>query len=106
GMLLVDVVAISAAVQAVRSRLEKISRLASLLTALHGDEARIAVSFLSGSVRQGRLGIGGAALRDARDIAPAENPTLTLLDVDRAFAEIGTMAGSGSARARQQRLPA
>jgi len=103
-MLLADLVATSTAVQAVRGRLDKIGRLGTLLEGLRGDEARIAVAFLSGSLRQGRLGIGGAALRDARDVSPAAAPRLALLDVDRAFAEMGAMAGPGSARARQQRL--
>ena len=103
-MLLADLVATSAAVKAVRGRLDKIGRLATLLQGLSGDEARIAVAFLSGSIRQGRLGIGGAALREARDVSPADQPRLTLLDVDRAFAEMAAMAGPGSARARQQRL--
>jgi DNA ligase-1 len=103
-MLLADLVATSADVQAARGRLDKIGRLATLLEGLRGDEARIAVTFLSGSIRQGRLGIGGAALREARDVSPAGEPRLALLDVDRAFAEIGGLAGPGSARARQQRL--
>jgi len=103
-MLLADMVATSAAVKAVSGRLDKIGRLAALLQGLSGDEARIAVTFLSGSIRQGRLGIGGAALREARDVSPADQPRLTLLDVDRAFAEMAAMAGPGSARARQQRL--
>src|SRR6187401_685783 len=103
-MLLADLVATSADVQAARGRLDKIGRLATLLEGLRGDEARIAVTFLSGSIRQGRLGIGGAALREARDVSPADEPRLALLDVDRAFAELAAMAGPGSARARQQRL--
>jgi ATP-dependent DNA ligase I len=103
-MLLADLVATSGAVQAVRGRLDKIGRLARLLEGTSGEEARVAVAFLSGSIRQGRLGIGGAALREARDVSPADQPRLTLLDVDRAFADMATIAGPGSARARQQRL--
>ena len=103
-MLLADLVTTSAAVQAVRGRLDKIGRLAALLEGTRGEEARIAVAFLSGSIRQGRLGIGGAALREARDVSPADQPRLSLLDVDRAFAEMASMAGPGSARGRQQRL--
>jgi hypothetical protein len=72
-MLLADLVATSAAVKAVSGRLDKIGRLATLLQSVSGDEARIAVAFLSGSIRQGRLGIGGAALREARDISPADS---------------------------------
>ena len=103
-MLLADLVATSAAVQALRGRLEKIGRLASLLEILRGEDARIAVAFLSGAIRQGRLGIGGATLREARDVAPADQPRLTLADVDRAFLELGSMSGPGSAGARQRRL--
>jgi DNA ligase 1 len=105
-MLLAELVSTSADVTAVRSRLDKIARLASLLSRLPPQEVPIAVLFFSGSTRQGRLGVGSAAIRGARDVPPASDPTLTLTAVDAAFEALSRISGPGSARARQSALGA
>ena len=102
-MLFQNVVTASAAVSAVSGRLEKVAHLAALLERATGDEIPIAVAFLSGTPRQGRIGVGGARLR-ALEVTPADAPTLTLADVDSAFAEIATTAGRGSAQDRHAKL--
>ena len=51
--------------QEASGRLAKIGHLADLLRRAGPDEIGIAVSYLSGEVRQGRIGVGYAALRDA-----------------------------------------
>ena len=84
----------------VSGRLDKIGRLAALLSALDPDEIEIAVSFLSGQPRQGRIGIGYAAISAASDSKAAETSTLTLHEVDEAFGRLGSISGAGSARAR------
>src|SRR6476469_8831321 len=84
-MLLANVVETSRRIGATSKRLEKVALLAELLHTSSPDEIEIAVSFLSGGTRQGNIGIGYAALQAAA-IAPAANPSLSLLDVDRAFA--------------------
>ena len=103
---LAELVATSAAVAAVGGRLEKIDRLATLLGRLSPDEVAVSVAFLTGATRQGRLGVGGAAIREARLARPATGSTLTLLDVDRTFERIAALAGPGSARARKDALGA
>ena len=103
---LAELVATSAAVAAVGGRLEKIDRLATLLGRLSPDEVAVSVAFLTGSTRQGRLGVGGAAIREARLARPAAGSTLTILDVDRTFERIAALAGQGSARARKDALGA
>jgi DNA ligase-1 len=105
-LLFAELVATSAAVASVSGRLEKIDRIATLLSRLSSDEALIAVAFLGGSTRQGRLGIGGASIREARLAPPVQEATLTLLDVDARFERLGTMSGPGSARARKDALGA
>ena len=65
-MLLAAVVETSRRVAETTKRLEKVDLLARLLRQLHPDEIEIVVRFLAGSIRQGRIGIGYAALRDAR----------------------------------------
>ncbi len=89
-------VATSNRVTATPKRLEKIGLIATLLEQLRPDEVEIAVSFLSGSARQGRIGIGYSTLRDAAD-SPAAEPGLELLEVDRAFESLKSIQGSGSA---------
>ncbi|MQA30436.1 MAG: ATP-dependent DNA ligase [Luteitalea sp.] len=103
-MQLADLVATSRAVGESSGRLQKVARLASLLEQARADEIEIAVAFLSGSLRQGRIGVGGASIRDARGVQPAGAATLQLRDVDRAFEDIRSIAGAGSITARTTRL--
>jgi DNA ligase-1 len=103
-MFLAELVATSSAVQASSGRLDKTRRIAEMLSRLEPDEVEIAVAFLSGGTRQGRVGVGGASIRSAAETTPAEQGTLTLGDVDAAFAEIASARGGGSTRSRSRRL--
>jgi DNA ligase-1 len=105
-MNLEDLVDTSKRVAEVSGRLEKIDRLASLLARVAPEETEIAVAFLTGGPRQGRIGIGPAAIWSAREAAPAQRAALQLTDVDRAFGEIAQATGRGSASARSERLRA
>ena len=100
SMHLNDLVLTSRLVADTSGRLEKISLLATLLTRLAPNEVPIAVGFLTGWPRQGKLGIGWASVAEARPVQPAIEPTLTLGDVDRAFTEIKAARGKG----RKERL--
>jgi DNA ligase 1 len=97
-------VATSRAVAETPSRLGKIDHLSRLLTRLAPDELPVAIAYLSGATPQGRLGIGGAAIRQARDVPPADEPSLTLGAVDSVFAELASIAGHGSAGRRSEQL--
>jgi DNA ligase 1 len=99
-MLLTELVDTSNAVQAASGRLDKTARIAALLTRLAPDEIEIAVTFLSGAMRQGRVGIGWAAIRAAASTPAAETPSITLHDVDRTLGQIASARGGGSSRAR------
>jgi DNA ligase-1 len=103
-MRLAEVVAASRAVAATSGRLEKIGHLAELLRRVPAGEIAIVVAFLSGSARQGRLGVGGALLSELRDVPPAAAPTLEIQDVDTAFDRVAGASGSGSAGSRAQLL--
>jgi DNA ligase-1 len=103
-MLLADLVGTSAAVAEASGRLDKIGRIAELLTRLSPDEIPIAVAFLSGATRQGRIGVGYAAIANASAAAPAAQPTFSLEDVDRTFAALARVAGKGSAGDRARLL--
>ena len=81
-MKLEEVVQVSASVAGSPGRLEKISKLAALLSRLPPDEVPIAVGFLISWPRQGRIGVGWATVATARKRSPAETATLELADVE------------------------
>jgi DNA ligase 1 len=99
-MQLSHLVATSERVAATTKRLEKIALIAALLEQLQPEEIEIAVSFLSGNMRQGRIGIGYSILRDGTATfsgLAAAAASLELLEVDRAFETLKTTQGAGSA---------
>jgi DNA ligase-1 len=102
-MLLASIVETSRRVAETSKRLQKIDLLSQLLRQLRPDEIEIAVAFLAGQTRQGRIGIGYAALRDASG-SPAETPSLELTEVDRTLQSIAETSGSGSQRQRFELL--
>ncbi len=102
-MLLAEVVETSRRVTETPRRLEKVEALAQLLGRLHGGEIEIAVAFLSGQIRQGRIGAGYAAVREAIG-SPAASASLDLIEVDQIFEQISTTSGSGSQRRRFELL--
>jgi DNA ligase-1 len=102
-MLLARVVETSGRVTETSRRLAKIELLAELLKQLNGNECEIAVAFLCGYTRQGRIGVGGAAIRDSA--APAvENAALEIVDVDRVFTSLGAVQGRGADVQRRELL--
>lgn len=103
-MRLDDLATASNAVAKVSGRLEKIDRLAALLSQLAPEEVEIAVAFLSGSPRQGRIGLGGAAIAEARSTPAAQTPALELGEVDATFARIAAATGKGSSGERTRLL--
>jgi DNA ligase-1 len=103
-MHLTEVVAVSREVGAASGRLDKIGRLADLLGRVPPDELIIVIAFLSGGVRQGRIGVGRAQLSALRDVPAATAPDLEIADVDRAFDRLAAATGAGSTGARAQIL--
>ena len=101
-MTLGELVQVSANVATTSGRLDKISKLAALLRRLSLDEVPIAVGFLTGWPRQGRIGIGWAAVASASDREAAPRSTLEIRDVDSAFDQLQSVKGkrSGAERAR------
>ena len=101
-MLLSVVAETSAEVGATRSRLAKRAAIAGALRAAAPDEVATVVTYLSGTLRQRRTGIGWAMYQHAPEAA--SRPTLTVRDVDTAFERIGALAGPGSRDARRRTL--
>ncbi len=86
---------------ATSKRLAKVAAFAAVLAELEPDEIEPAIGLLVGAPRQGRLGVGWAALADVgRRPTAAVDPTLTIAEVDLAFAHLAAARGSGSQRER------
>jgi DNA ligase-1 len=105
-MYLNDLVDTSRRIAETPGRLAKIGHLADCLRRAGPAEIDIAVAYLSGEPRQGRIGIGYAALREAMGEAAASTPLLTLVEVDEALGEIMRTRGAGSAAERLRLLRA
>jgi DNA ligase-1 len=103
-VLLAEIARTSAEVANTSARLKKIERLAACLGALRPDEVSVAVSYLSGELPQGSIGVGWAQLRDLP--APAPEPQLELLEVDATVERIAGVAGKGSQALRRAEVGA
>src|SRR6185369_10783849 len=101
--LLTEVVRTSAQVAATSSRLAKTTFIAESLKRLQAEEVEIALPWLSGEIRQGKLTLGYATLRSAIP-DPAAAPMLTVTDVDAAFERLKGLKGKGSAGQRAEQL--
>jgi DNA ligase-1 len=88
------------------SRLAKRDAIAACLRAAAPEEIGIAVAYLSGETRQGKLGIGYATLSELRGGPAAEASSLTLGEVDDALARIAATSGKGAAGERARQLGA
>jgi DNA ligase-1 len=131
-MPLAELVELSRKIAATPGRLDKTALLAALLGRLDPQEIEIAVAFLTGGTRQGRIGLGYATIAKAFEragvaaipapetqtsleealfpIAPeagaAASRPLAITDVDQTFESIARLSGSGSAGAKQRQLGA
>jgi DNA ligase 1 len=83
---------------ATRSRNAKRDLLAGVLADAGADDIEIVVSYLGGSLRQRRTGVGWRSLQTMPP--PADEATLDVVEVDEAFERIADLSGAGSASAR------
>lgn len=98
-MLLAEIVATSTAVAATRSRKAKVTALADALRHAGPDELETVVSYLGGTLRQRRTGLGWRGMSELPD--PAAEPTLTVTEVHEAFEALAVIAGAGSQATRK-----
>ena len=114
---LAELARVSGRIAATRARNEKVALLADLLRRLEPREVPIGVAYLSGHLRQGRIGLGWAALRSASDateqpvaaaslfeVPAGAGAPLSLAQVDEAFERIASLSGAGSSAARARLL--
>ena len=94
-MLLSDVVAASHDVAEAAGRNAKIAHIADLLSAADPEEIPIVVGFLTGELRQGKVGVGFATIRGL-NVPPADGPNLTVQNIDGLADELLAISGPGS----------
>jgi DNA ligase-1 len=104
-MLLSELVSTAEEVTATASRLAKVDALSRLLARADGDDVPALVGLLLATPRQGRLGVGWRGI-SALEVMHADEPSLSIGDVDAAFEALAGASGSGSAAARTDLLSA
>jgi DNA ligase 1 len=97
-MLLRDLVDTSGVVAATRSRKAKVAAIAERLGQAEVAELPVVTAYLGGSVLQRRTGVGWRGLSALPD--PAEDPTLTVLDVHATLEGLAALSGVGSQEMR------
>ena len=99
-----ELVRASTEAAATRSRKAKTAALAAVLADAPPAEIGPAAALLAGAPRQGKVGVGWAALRDVR-AAMADSPTLeppvSVTEVDAMFTGLAGVHGSGSTARRR-----
>jgi len=102
-MLLNALVTTSNQVAATSGRLAKIALLSDLLKHASPDEIELAIAYLSGTVRQSKVGVGWATLQKAKTHV-GTSARLQLRDLDETLEKIATTSGKGSAGEKQRLL--
>ncbi len=115
-MLLAELVATADAVAATTKRTEKVALLADLFTRLTaageverdpgadaGDELAVAVGLLAGETRQGPIGVGWATVSSV-EVSPADEPSVTITELDGVLSRLAAASGPGSGRFRTGEL--
>ncbi len=92
-------VSVSQQVAATRARTTKRALIAELLAQTPPDEVEIVTSYLSGTLRQRRTGVGWRGLADLP--TPSETPGVEVTEVDQSLERIAGLSGAGSATARR-----
>src|SRR5687768_1817311 len=105
-MLLSELVECVGRVRATPRKLEKVALLADLLRQARGREAELAALYLTGTLPQGRIGIGWSTLQSALGERAGEGEPLALLDVDRMCEAVAAEGGAGSTGRRSAAVKA
>lgn len=105
SLALSDVAGCWAQLRTSRSRKKKVAWLAELFTDRSDDEVEIIVSWLSGELRQGRIGVGfSAAYKAAGDAVAAVESSLGAVAVEDVFVAVQGISGTGSKKRRHDAL--
>ncbi|MCB0978059.1 MAG: ATP-dependent DNA ligase [Acidimicrobiales bacterium] len=104
-MLFVEIARASDELGATSARSDKTALLAELLRGTPVVEVEAVVGFLTGDVRQGRVGVGWRTLQKSAEGTPrSEEAVLTVAEVDSTISELAGLSGPGSANRRNDLL--
>jgi DNA ligase-1 len=92
--------------RATSKKKEKVGLIADFLRQTSGRETGLGALYLTGSLPQGRIGIGWRTLQAAMPAGPPVGEPLTLVGVDEALQGLAADKGDGSAERRARRLHA
>lgn len=95
-MQLARLVEVVGRVRATTKKTEKIARLAECLQHTRGRETELAALYLSGTLPQGKIGVGWRMIEEAMVERPPAGAPLMLEELDRAFEAIAADQGPGS----------
>ena len=93
-------------VRATSKKGEKVALIADLLRQTRGRETALLALYLTGTLPQGRIGVGWKTLEPAMPSGPAVGAPLTLERVDEALSSVAAETGPGSAERRLRSLRA
>ena len=102
-MLFDELAAASESLAATTKRNQKVAILADVLSRLGPAEIIAATAFLTGTTPSGRIGVGWATLGDVRE-PPADESTLSILEVAAAIDDLEAMSGAGVGADRRTAL--
>jgi DNA ligase 1 len=95
-----------ARVRATTRKTEKVALIAAFLGQTRERETALTALYLTGTLPQGRIGVGWRSIEGAFAGGEAAGEPLRLIDVDRTFDEVGAARGAGSNERRQSALRA
>jgi DNA ligase-1 len=93
-------------VRATSKKGEKVALIADFLRQTRGLETELAALYLTGRLRQGRIGVGWRTLGSAMPSGPPVGEPPTLVRVDEALGAVAAETGAGSAERRLRLLRA
>jgi DNA ligase-1 len=94
-------------VRATSRKTEKVALIAEVLAQARGRDAELLAMYLTGSLPQGRIGVGWSAIQAVLAGPPAAGgEPLSLADLDRAFDALAAERGAGSGERRARALRA
>jgi DNA ligase-1 len=99
-MLLHELSDLSLQIAKTRKRNDKVKLLATCFAAAGALERGLAALYLSGAVRQSKLGVGWSQLKQVHELPAADAPTLTVHEVDALLTEVAETKGAGSTARR------
>ncbi len=103
-MLLSELVDTTGELRKTRSRKRKSALLAACIRHMTGDELTAGVSFMTGVIPGGKIGVGWASVKKARQAEPARTASLTVAQVSERLSDIAGCQGKGSTRRRAELL--